>query len=280
MQLHIHARDFARTSILSLGYNLSERSNPGDLRRLIGQLRPEDCGYELIRIGAPADGGYLIPNDLNGIEYCFSPGVSTISTFENHLADWNIKSFLADYSIECPPIIRPEFVFDKKFLGCGNYGNYITLSAWKEQYLPRYQGDLLLQMDIEGSEYSVIMNTPDELLEHFRIIVVEFHDLHKLFDAVTFRLFAACFEKLLQYFHVTHIHPNNIGGSVRSGDIEVPKYLEITFINNRRVRQTKRRLSFPHPLDAPNDPAYPRLDLPKCWYRSPPLGAASGATHS
>ena len=121
-------------------------------------------------------------------------------------------------------------------------------------------------MDIEGSEYSVIMNTPDELLEQFRIIVVEFHDLHKLFDAVTFRLFAACFEKLLQYFHVTHIHPNNIGGSVRSGDIEVPKYLEITFINNRRVRQTKRRLSFPHPLDAPNDPAYPRLDLPKCWY--------------
>jgi hypothetical protein len=154
MQLHIHARDFARTSILSLGYNLSERSNPGDLRRLIGQLRPEDCGYELIRIGAPADGGYLIPNDLNGSEYCFSPGVSTISTFENHLAEWNIKSFLADYSNECPPIIRPEFVFDKKCLGCGIDGNHITLSAWKERYLPRYQGDLLLQMDIEGSEYA------------------------------------------------------------------------------------------------------------------------------
>jgi len=267
MQLHVHALEFARTSILSLGYNLSERTDLDGLRRLICRLRPKDCGYELIRIGAAGDGGYLIPNDLSGIEYCFSPGVSTISDFENQLADMGIRSFLADYSVECPSITRPELVFDKKFLGCGNYGNYMTLSAWKEKYLRGYEGELLLQMDIEGSEYCVIMNASEECLDQFRIMVIEFHDLHKLFDAVTFRLFAACFEKLLQHFHVAHLHPNNMGGSVKVGEIEVPKYLEVTFLNNRRIHQAKNRLSFPHPLDAPNDPAYPHLDLPKCWYR-------------
>lgn len=262
----LHTRESVRSWIFSLGYNLSERADLLALRRLITQLRPKDCGKELIRIGGAADGGYLIPSDLEGIEYCFSPGVSTISDFENQLADLKIKSFLADYSVASPAIMRPEFVFDKKFLGCGNYGNYMTLAFWKKKYLEDYNGDLLLQMDIEGSEYSVIMNAPDELLDQFRIIVVEFHDLHKLFDSVTLKLFSACFEKLLQYFYVAHIHPNNMGVCVSSGDIEVPKYMEFTFYNKKRVSETKPQLSFPHPLDASNDPAAPRLDLARCWY--------------
>jgi hypothetical protein len=110
------------------------------------------------------------------------------------------------------------------------------------------------------------MNTPDELLKQFRILVVEFHDLHKLFDSVAFKLFSACFEKLLQYFYVAHIHPNNMGTCVTSGDLAVPKYLEFTFYNKRRVTETRPHVIFPHPLDASNDPAAPPLDLPQYWY--------------
>jgi len=45
-------------------------------------LKPMQTNYELIRIGSDTDGGYLIPNDLKGIDTCFSPGVSTTSDFE------------------------------------------------------------------------------------------------------------------------------------------------------------------------------------------------------
>ncbi len=44
-------------------------------------------------MGGENDGGYLVPDDLEGIEYCFSPGVSNIATFE--LDCLNRGSFLS-----------------------------------------------------------------------------------------------------------------------------------------------------------------------------------------
>ena len=232
--------------------NVSRQTKVEDVLALIRKLSPQDCGKELIRIGADGDGGYLIPNDLVGIEYCFSPGVSTRSHFEEHLANLKIRSFLADYSVVAPPISRPEFTFDQKFLGAIDQGIFFTLSTWKNKYLEGYTGDLLLQMDIEGYEYEVILSAPPDLLNQFRIIVIELHFLDKLFDRFAFGLISTCFDKLLQFFHVVHIHPNNCCGAVRKGDVEVPRVIEVTFLNKRRVGQIKRATAFPHALDKDN----------------------------
>jgi hypothetical protein len=43
---------------------------------LIQSLAPQTTDKALIRLGPNKDGGYLVPNDLDGIEACFSPGVS------------------------------------------------------------------------------------------------------------------------------------------------------------------------------------------------------------
>jgi hypothetical protein len=253
--------------LLPLGYYATRRTELSNVLGLIRELRPQECGKDLIRIGGTGDGGYLIPDDLEGIEYCFSPGVNTVSNFENHLADLGIKSFLADYSVDRPPISRPEFTFDKKFLGSSDRGCYFTLASWKDKYIKDYSGDLILQMDIEGCEYEVILNIPDSLLNQFRIMVIEFHYLDRLFDPVTFFLLSASFRKILQSFHVVHIHPNNIGGSVKVGDIEVPRVLEFTFLNKRREASTKQQLVFPHKLDVENT-GKDTLHLPRCWYAS------------
>jgi hypothetical protein len=245
--------------------NATTPTAASDLMRFITKLRPQNCGIDLIRIGARGDGGYLIPDDLEGIEYCFSPGVYTSSAFETHLADLGIRSFLADYSVDGPAIPRPEFTFDKKFIGAMDRGNFITLASWKAKHLHDYTGDLILQMDIEGTEYEVILTCPDILLGQFRIIVVEFHYLDWLFDPFSFRLISACFDKLLEIFQVVHIHPNNGDGSVRVGKIIIPRLLEFTFLNRKRVRHATPQQSFPHPLDADNAPG-PTLALPKCWY--------------
>ncbi len=248
-----------------VGVNLSLRNNRDDILSLIHTLRPLACGRELIRIGAAADGGYLVPDDLDGIEFCFSPGVSSIADFENKLADRNIKSFLADYSVDAPPISRSEFTFDKKFLGATDNEKYITLASWKDKYLKDYSGDLILQMDIEGGEYQVLLNTPDQLLNQFRILVIEFHYLDKILDPFAFRLLSSCFEKVLKSFYVVHLHPNNYYGSVRSGSIEIPRIMEFTFLNKSRATHVQPQSVFPHRLDAPNVPRKD-LPLPKCWY--------------
>jgi len=254
-----------RSGMFALGWNVTEQSNPAEVLALIQRLRPQDCGIDLIRVGGNKDGGYLIPNDLEGIEYCFSPGVSDLSDFQDHLANLHIKSFLADYSVDSPPVTTPELIFEKKYLGATDLHPYITLASWKEKSLKDYSGDLLLQMDIEGFEIDVILNTPGKLLDQFRIMVIEFHNMDRLFDPFALRVFQSCFDKLTEFFHVVHIHPNNYHKSVKKNGVEVPMTMEFTFLNKRRVKSTKPQLVFPHKLDFDNTGRKP-LRLPKCWY--------------
>jgi hypothetical protein len=252
--------------LLAFGLNISKPLKASEVLGLIRKMSPQDCGIELIRIGAFGDGGYLVPDDLEGIEYCFSPGVSTRSDFEDHLANLGIRSFLADYSVDAPPISRPEFVFDKKFLGASDRNEFFTLATWKNKYLKDYRGDMILQMDIEGFEYEVILSTPDELMKQFRILVIEFHFLDKLFDKFSFGIISSCFEKLLQNFHVVHIHPNNVAGTIGRAGVDLPSIIECTFLNKNRVSVTKPQRIFPHKLDSDCVKERPTLTLPKCWY--------------
>jgi hypothetical protein len=103
---------FIKDAIFAGGVTLTKHINSADVLDLIARLRPQDCGKDLIRIGGDGDGGYLLPDDLQGIQHCFSPGVGAVADFESHLASLNIRSFLADYSVDSLPTERPEFVFD------------------------------------------------------------------------------------------------------------------------------------------------------------------------
>ena len=242
------------------------RTKPPELIDFIRQLHPKHCGFELIRIGAERDGGYLVPNDLDGLEYCFSPGVSFVAEFENQLGERGIHSFLADYSVDAPPAMLKNFTFDKRYLGGNDQAPFWTLATWKDKYLKDYTGDLMLEMDIEGYEYESILSTPDALLRQFRIMVIEFHDLHRLFDYLPFVILSGCFKRILQYFHVVHIHPNSHAPIIRRGDIEIPSVMEFTFLNKRRASQAALQTRFPHPLDAGNSRYLKPLPLPRCWY--------------
>lgn len=251
--------------LFPFGINITRQTHRSTVLDLIRALRPLDCGIELVRIGGPNDGGYLIPDDLAGIEYCFSPGVSNVSNFEDHLAELHIRSFLADYSVDAPPKVRPEFTFDKRYVGATDDEKFFTLGTWKDKYLKDYPGDLILQMDIEDYEYHVILNASPALLNQFRILVIEFHHLDRLFDRFDFKLLSSCFRKLLDQFYVVHIHPNNLDGSAKRGNVEVPRLMEFTFLNKRRALHTEPQKVFPHPLDMDNTDC-PPLHLPKCWY--------------
>jgi hypothetical protein len=255
-----------RDGAFALGYNLTDQTDDAAVRDLIGRLRPVHCGRELIRIGGDADGGYLIPDDLDDVEYCFSPGVGTMADFENHLATLNVKSFLADYSVNSPPIARPEFTFDKKFLGATDTETSFTLKSWRDKYLAANVHDLLLEMDIEGNEYEVILSTPSQTLADFRIMVIEFHFLERMFEPFAYAIFKTCFEKILEHFYVVHVHPNNCCGSVKRRGIEVPRIMEFTFYNRNRVAETKYRNDFPHVLDRDNTRRKKPLHLPECWF--------------
>ena len=75
------------------------------------RFREHYVSVDLIRIGGEGDGGYLVPNILGGVSHCFSPGVSFTSDFESHLSKtYDIKSFMADASVDTPPFSDPNFI--------------------------------------------------------------------------------------------------------------------------------------------------------------------------
>jgi len=236
------------------------------LAALIRSLRPVRSDAPLIRIGPTGDGGYLIPDDLDGIEYAYSPGVSDESGFELELAQSGMSVFMADYSVDGPAQSHARFDFEKKFVGSYTDDTHITLDDWKQRTIGAYSGDLLLQMDIEGAEFETVLSMSDSLIRQFRIIVIEFHYLHQLWNKPWFLLVERVFRKLLESHSVAHIHPNNCCGSFRSAGLEIPRVAEFTFYRNDRMGRRAYCDSFPHTLDADNT-SKETLVLAPCWYR-------------
>ena len=260
----------------SLGVDVVKRTNYAEISALIHALHPRDSGVDLIRLGPDGDGGYLIPDDLSGIEYGFSPGVSTESDFEVDLAKRGLKVYLADYSVDSAASNDSNLFFDKKFVGSLSNREFMTLDEWKNKKIPDYSGDLILQMDIEGAEFEAIMSVSASLLSQFRIMVIEFHFLQELFNRPYFDLTFRVFRKILQNHSVVHIHPNNCCGSVkvpkqwthgnRVECLEIPRVSEFTFYRNDRIKKKSYCRVFPHSLDQDNT-SKPSLALPHCWHR-------------
>jgi len=236
------------------------------LNDLLVSLYPVKTNFELVRIGGNNDGGYLIPNDLEGITTCFSPGVDVTASFEKDLLGRGIKSHLADASVNAPPDGLEVASFEKMFLGGVADKDHITLEQWTRRS-GGYVGDWILQMDIEGSEYETLLATPQNILRRFRIIAVELHAVDHWFNPLTWGLIKTFFAKLLEDFHVVHNHPNNNCPFVQVHDTLIPTVFELTLLRKDRSPATGFCTEFPHPLDMPNVLDKPDRPLPEDMYK-------------
>jgi hypothetical protein len=111
------------------------------------------------------------------------------------------RSRCGDLSSACirSPISDPMIHFDRKFLGVIQNGNTFTMDEWVADYAPA-EGDLLLQMDIQGAEYPVLLNASEKALRRFRIIIAELRSQDRLIDPVGFALIASALDRLLEHF--------------------------------------------------------------------------------
>ena len=254
-------KNWAYSATLSAGFNVKRKLSDSRIIGLLGRLHPVTTSFPLLRLGAIGDGGYLVPDDLNGIVACFSPGVDDIATFEKDLLARGIPCFLADASVEGAPFADPNLHLEKKFLGVVNDETFSTLDSWVDRAHPP-AGDLIMQMDIEGNEWPVLLNVSEDTLRRFRIIVIELHNLPHCFDPVAFQLFDTVFDRLGQIFNIVHAHPNNAFPHFRYNDIEIPYFLELTLLRKDRAAATGFVTKLPHPMDSPNVPDLVDVRLP------------------
>jgi len=235
------------------------------LAALIRSLRPVRGDAPLIRIGPAGAGGYLVPDDLEGIEFACLAGVSTDSGFAADLASRGIGVFFSE-SVGSPAQSGDQIESHTQRLSGFSDAAQMTLDHWKQDTIGDTSGDLLLQMDIEGGEFETLLCVSDSLLRQFRILVIDFHHLHQLWNKPWFLLVEHMFQKLLRTHSVVHIHPNNCCRSFSSADLEIPRIAEFTFYRNDRIGHRAFCGTFPHPLDADNTRRR-TLALPGCWYR-------------
>ncbi len=233
-------------------------------------IRPYDLGHKLIRVGDFGDGGYLLPNDLEDIVACFSPGVSLQSSFEMDLAKHGIPSFMADGSVDEPQLEIPNSVFVKKHLAATSGTDVISLKDWMDQFAPT-KGDMILQMDIEGAEYNVLSALPAAYLNRFRVIVLELHRIPSILTKpAAFKRAQPALSALKDGFVCAHIHPNNASGTVDVEGETFPRVIEATFLRRDRAKQNVPSTEFPHALDRRHRPNGPALKLPREWIGSAP----------
>ena len=258
-------KDFVKARLFENGFSISGASKEEALKEFFRGLFPVVTNRELIRLGGPADGGYLVPDDLDGCVGCFSPGVYNVSDFELSIAERGIPCFLADFSVDAPAIKNDLLDFEKKFLGNENNKKFMTLENWMSRKGPQ-AGDLILQMDIEGGEYEVLIDTSSEHLKRFRIMIIEFHSMDRILNPIGLKLIGAVFKKITKHFDVVHIHPNNYFKPMEYKDFKVPPIMEFSFLRKDRVLRRTPARTFPHDLDRRNVASKDDVVLPNCWF--------------
>jgi FkbM family methyltransferase len=246
------------------------RSSKEHVLGLINLMKPRALSKPLNRFGPVGDGGYLAPEDFDGIVACFSPGVSDEAGFELELAQRGIPCFLIDASVKEAPIRHENITFEPLFLGSkSDAKTYISLEDWVTKKTPG-EGDLILQIDIEGAEYEVLLAAEQELLRRFRLIIIELHELEYLmtnkYSALALEVFL---KHLLVYFNVVHIHPNNNRRPIRHEGIEIPPVIEMTLVRKDRFIDTESPGSvfLPNTLDSDNSPKRKNVSFSKEWIR-------------
>jgi hypothetical protein len=156
--------------------------------------------------------------------------------------------------------------FEKLYLGTSTDGKkFIRLDDWLAA--KNCTGDLVLQMDIEGAEYSVLEDANRETLKRFRIIVIEFHNIDEwLTSQDKLTTFRSIVDKLIQDFVPVHVHPNNCCGIKHYGGLQIPRVLEFTFLRKDRFAvESRYEASLPNKLDVDNVPSNKPIKLTRNW---------------
>ncbi len=263
-------KSFTKKLFYNLGINLELNSSSQEVKEFILRFKEKLVSTKLIRIGGEGDGGYLVPNVLEDIDFCFSAGVGEISKFEKELSEtYNIKSFMADASVIAPKITDNNLIFDEKFISSKTSGKFITLKDWIINSVGNMSGNKILQMDIETSEYEVLSFESSDSLAEFSLMIVEFHKLQNLSNQIFLKMINAIFEKIFKNFYICHVHPNNFSGEYTFKGLKIPSSLEVTFIRKDLIAKCKsdNKTELPNNLDKKNVQGISDLKMPEIWWK-------------
>jgi hypothetical protein len=233
-----------------------------EILSVVRLLEPRKAvGYEKIRVGSAGDGGYVQLNDYSGISAAISFGIFNDDNWDLAVARMGVPVYQFDHTIEKAPSTHPLLRFERKKAAGNPSVDAVTIADLVAAHSKLSAPDVILKMDIEGSEWDVLDNSSSESLSKLSQIICEFHGLGRLYEAPFHARALRVFHKLAQQFAVIHVHANNGGDMCNLANIAVPSTLEITFASRARYSFVESDERFPTPLDAPNRPDHAEIRL-------------------
>lgn len=247
----------------ALGFSLTRAPSSRELLDLIGILRPSGFRGEWVRVGSASDGGYWLPDRPENFDALFSPGVGSEVSFEMEFANRGIDCYLADGTVVGPPLTSGRFEFTGKNLGIHEDFQTISLASWVSDSRHANSLNLILQMDIEGSEYEVLLSSAPTLLDQFRVIVLELHRLDWAFSRSGFVMVSTLVKQLSSTHEIVALNANNSSPLIKCRGVIFPTTLEVVLVRRDSIEQATTPLITPRQVTNVND--RPAIELPEYW---------------
>jgi hypothetical protein len=258
------AASFGYNSIYALECTFARQRIQKGILGVIEGLRPMGSqSLGLVRIGNPeGDGGYVMLDCFQSTNVAYSLGIGSDVSWDLALAERGGTIFQYDYSIERPPIEHPCFHFFRIAVSGKHRPGSKTISEILIDNGHADVTDIILKMDIEGSEWDLFdLMDRSELLK-FRQISCELHDVASPKHlARTLRVL----NKICSDFYCVHLHANNAQSLKDLYGLQIPNLLEATFVRKSDMPGDVVPGSMRRDLDRPNVAGLPEIDLSHLW---------------
>ena len=222
-----------------------------------------------IRCGLDIDGGYVIGN-LDTVYDCFiTAGISENDDFSvdfmNRYKIHKDNCYAFDGTIENIPVnLRDILTFVNKNIGSENNDKITNLDYICDKY-----ENIFLKMDIEGGEWSWLMNITEDRLSKFAQLTVELHGMTNVsWHGITINSFncgyaekTMCLKKLAKSHYLIHAHGNNADLTAPNG---MPNVIEVLYLNKKFFKEKPKFNTTALPiagLDFPNEIRCPDINL-------------------
>ena len=242
-------------------------------------------GFTKTRVGKPSDGGYVVVDELcQKTQQVYTYGVGSDVSFELEFARRypGTKFQLFDPTIQALPQEHPDFTFIKRGM---------PQAAYSPGFAAAPKGSIL-KMDIEWNEWQTLDVLDQPTLCKFDQILIELHlftvgfsevqftpyftgvllDFSAEVNASLYERYSAGLAKLLENFHIFHVHANNSLAKRMIGGHDVPPLLELSLVRKDLVEAVEEYsgpfpcpvLDYQNKMDRPDITEYHTF-LPGAW---------------
>ena len=221
----------------------------------------------LRRLGKNNDGGYVVPEKaLKEADVIMGYGISDDSSFEESASQLYGKRYYGfDGSVNLDTVSHPLFHFSPVYIigshQMKTFPGVPTKYSSFDEHLKIFHLEgkkLFVKMDIESNEYACM---PDVLRYSPQVTGITF-ELHFLAN----EQIAQALDLLKQFqkdYLLVHLHGHNLHGRFKTSNArgEVPRLLELSYINKRLVHHFELSDNQSHPgaLDMPTVPELPEV---------------------